>query len=142
MKGSRLRELRKQHKYTLQYIGDVLGVSYQSVQKKERKGDEHVDLSFDEITALANLFNEPVHNFYPSEVDNSTVTVTADNGSVAQSSGGDSYAHVNGNKNYTPRSLLDRQLFSLILDVGTETYKKGEIKKLLNVKKMLEGEVE
>lgn len=139
MTGNRLRELRKQHKFTLQHIGETLGVSYQSIQKKEGKGDEHVELSFDEITRLANLFNEPVSNFYSHDNSNSTVTVSADNGSVAQSSGGDSYATVQGNTSYAPRTLLDRQLFSLILEVGTEAYKAGEVKKLLNVKKMLEG---
>ncbi|TPW36314.1 helix-turn-helix domain-containing protein [Oecophyllibacter saccharovorans] len=62
--GQKIRQLRNEHRVTQEKLGEVLGVSFQQVQKYERGVNR---ISAGKLYHIARLFSVPVSHFFRPE---------------------------------------------------------------------------
>ena len=132
MTGNELRELRERAGLRQKDVAEKLGISYQSYQRYEKRGEDEVVINPTYYSILADLFNLVIDSFIPR----SNQTATSNNGSIAINSGGDvgdTTTHA-GQKKYSPKAI---QALELMADYdANEKLLTEYIEKLLRIKQI------
>jgi len=138
MTGNQFKKLRKELGLTQKDVAERLGAAYQgTVQRWEKKGEEEIHINSKYLVPLAEIMECTVHDFAPAaelhRASMSGITVTADNGSVAQSAGRDAKTNIGSsvNKLYP----LEEQVISLNREVGSDNVLINLINQLIDIKK-------
>lgn len=136
MTGNELKARREEMGLNQTNVGEVLGVSYQNVQKWERAGDNQANIKAKYWSDLASLLAVPVDAFYPvPEESGSSATAISDNGSSSISIGRDAGKIITGDSSLSLRPL-ERQAIELNREFGNDSILKRFIGSLLKIKSL------
>lgn len=132
MTGKEFKELRKKMGLTQKQLALPLGVTYQTVQKWESRGDEPAEIHARHWQELSNVLVVPVDIFYSVPEEKEQASINA-NGNAVVISGGRDASQINNEPQFILRPL-ERQAIELNREFGNDSFLKGFIDRLLQIK--------